>query len=85
MREARIESRNIPLRVGAPSAGGPRPMSRSRSASARGVRFNEQRVNDSARMNQFEILLPLVENVLQTAGYLVLTIGAAVLLFHFAP
>jgi hypothetical protein len=29
--------------------------------------------------------VPLVENVLQTAGYLVLTIGAVVLLFRFAP
>ena len=92
MREARLENGSIPLRLGAarphrrlePRSGpfctsGPQPRLRGgTSLRGRGVRTN-------ADVGRLDALLPLVENVLQTAGHLVLTIGAVVLLFRFAP
>ena len=50
-----------------------------------GVRFNTRHTARVRHVDALDALLPLLETVLQTAGYLVLTIGAVALLFHFAP
>ena len=86
MREARIENRSIPLRLGAAPSGKPAPRRGSglRPGHRRGVCFQVQHTR-TARMHRLDTFLPLVEHALQTAGYLVLTVGAAVLMFHFAP
>ena len=86
MREARLENRSIPLRLGAAPGvkSAPRRWSAPRPRRRGGVQFHVQRAQ-IARVERLDKLLPFVENVMQSAGYLVLTIGAAVLLFHFAP
>lgn len=87
MREARLVNRSIPLRLGVAqgvkSDRGRR--SRPRPRLGRGVRFDTRDTRAGAHVDRLEALLPLIENVLQTAGYLVLTIGAVALLFRFAP
>jgi hypothetical protein len=80
VRNARIETRSIPLPVRRDSAAPARsPRLKTARRSARGVRFQVDRVS------RVERWLPLLENALTTAGYLVLTAGAVVLLFKFAP
>ena len=84
MREARLENRSIPLRLGAAPGVRSAPRRLASRPRRRGVQFDVQHVRN-ARTARFDALLPWVENALQTAGYLVLTIGAVVLLFRFAP
>jgi hypothetical protein len=84
VREARTANQTIPLPLsGAPSNLEPATSARRHAAprgrARLGVRFDA----DSAR--SLDRWLPLLENTLTTAGYLVLTIGAVALLFRFAP
>ncbi len=83
MREARLENRSIPLRLGAaPGArSAPRRRQASRPRRRAGVQFTQAY---DARTQRLDALMPLVENILQAAGYLVLTGAAVLLLFHFA-
>lgn len=93
MREARTVCRSLPLQLDAtpevrPQQGPPVKScrrSRSRARLGGGVRFDAPRTRATTYTDRVDTVLPLIENVLQAAGYLVLTVGAVALLFRFAP
>ena len=85
MREARLQQRSIPLGLGAAPGARATPQRRTVSRPRRrGVQFRVPQAR-TARNERLDALLPVLENALQAAGYLVLTAAAIVLVFHFAP